>query len=321
VQIHRVRGSSLEDALRRAQRTYGEGALVVGHEVTAGGVTVAVSQKAAAREIGGASGGAGGAVPRRMEEVERRLSATGCSEAFARRVGARLGRRLDPDQHPLDLAAKAIGAMFRVARLPVSAGTTRVVCFAGNTGAGKTTGLVKLGARLVRAGRRVGLATLDSRRVGAVEQLRAYARLLGTPLAVLKADTAPSAESVGAVGHDVVLLDTTGRPDYDLPRLMQLRAALRARATEATLDSFLVLPATSSRAAALEVSESHGDLQLGGCVITKLDETRRPGPIFEHVLELGLPIAFLSDGQDIARAFHRAQPDHFADALLLGRVA
>jgi len=321
MQIHRIRGSSLEDALRRARRAYGEGALVVGHESTAGGVTLAVSQKAAAEEIGGGSEGEGGAAPQGMEEVERRLAAAGCSEGFARRVRARLGRRGDPGRHPIDRAATAIGAMFRVARLPVSPGTTRVVCFVGNTGAGKTTGIVKLGARLVRAGRRVGLATLDSRRVGAVEQLRAYARILGAPLAVLKGDTAPSAESVGAPGNDVVLLDTSGRPDYDLPRLSRLCAALRGGAAEATLDSFLVLPATSSRAAALEVSEVHGDLHFGGCVITKLDETRRPGPIFEHVLELGLPIAFLSDGQDIARAFHRARPDHLADALLLGRVA
>jgi flagellar biosynthesis GTPase FlhF len=56
-------------------------------------------------------------------------------------------------------------------------------------------------------------------------------------------------------------------------------------------------------------------------IITKIDETREPAPVLELVRELSLPVAFLSDGQDIGRDFHRARREHLADLLIRGRIA
>ena len=53
----------------------------------------------------------------------------------------------------------------------------------------------------------------------------------------------------------------------------------------------------------------------------QLDETAVPGPVHEHVLHEKLPVAFLSDGPDVARHFHRPTGEHFADLLLRGRIA
>jgi flagellar biosynthesis GTPase FlhF len=328
----------LKDALQRARRTYGEGAVVISQETAPdGGITLAVAERPpipsdqmqALREEGARTLGkvepknfpAENALPQGFVEVRERLEGSGCSAEWSRRICRRAAEQAEPGDHPMDTVGAAIGAEARIAKLPKAPGVTRVITFVGFTGVGKTTGLVKLGARLVRSQRGIGLATLDSRRVGAVEQLRAYAELLGTSLRVLKSDQDLTPEALGATGKDVILLDTTGRATNDQPRLVKFHDDLARSSRMTRLDAFLVLSATSSHAALREVSEAYGDVPLAGCVITKLDETRRPAHVLEHVIELGLPVAFLSDGQDIGRNFQRATPELLADLVLLGRLA
>jgi flagellar biosynthesis GTPase FlhF len=336
MKIHRVRGNDLRDALQRARRSYGEGALVISHETEAdGGVTLAVARRTPTRpedlrvpkplrppavEVTAETPKEPKVWPSGFQAVSKRLEATGCSDSWIERIIHQAAKRVGPDEHPMDTAGRFVGEQFHIARAPKTRGVTRVIAFVGNTGVGKTTGLVKLGARLVRGRRRVAMATLDTRRVGSVEQYRAYAELLGAPLEALTSETNLTAESIGARGQDVVLLDTSGRAEYDLPQLISLQQALAGGDGSCQLDTFLVFPAVASRDALREVTEHFGDLPFAGCVVTKLDETSRPAPVLEHVAELDLPIAFLSDGQDIGRNFHRATPELLADLLLLGRI-
>jgi flagellar biosynthesis protein FlhF len=261
-----------------------------------------------------------GALSPGFEEVRQRLLSTGCSEEWSARICERASDAADVGDHPMDTIGSTIADEVRIASLPKAPGVTRVITFVGNTGVGKTTGLVKLGARLVKARRKIGLATLDSRRVGAVEQYRAYAELLGAPLRTLNSDEILTPEALGTIGNDVVLLDTTGRPAVDQPRLVQFNEAMKKSDRSTRMDAFLVFPATASRESLLEVSEAYGDIPMAGCVITKLDETRKPSPVLEHVVDMGLPIAFMSNGQDIGRHFQRATPELLADLVLLGRI-
>lgn len=337
MQIHRVRGNDLKDALQRARRTYGESAMVISHENSPnGGITLAVAQGQKVEDgelktprLEGTHSSArvepknfpadSGLAPG-FDEVRARLERTGCSTEWATRLCKRSAEECEPGDHPMDTLSAALGHQARIAKLPKAPGVTRVIAFVGNTGVGKTTGLVKLGARLVKSKRIVSLATLDSKRVGAVEQLKAYSQLLGSSLRVLKSDQDISPEALGVPGKDVVLLDTTGRAESDPRRLVNFHDSMTKGNRMTRLDAFLVLPATSSRASLREVCEAYGDVPLAGCIITKLDETRCPSAVIEHVVELGIPIAFLSDGQDIGRNFHRATPELLADLLLLGRM-
>jgi len=337
MQIHRVRGNDLNDALRKARRTYGESAVVLSQEnAPGGGIMLAVAERPPLKNeeleaLRKESQQKFGKVEPKSfpkettlapgyEEVRARLESTGCSAEWSHELCQAAAQAGDDGDHPMDTVGAAIGEMVRIASLPKQPGITRVIAFVGNTGVGKTTGLVKLGARLVKSRRKVALSTLDSRRVGAVEQFRAYAQLLDAQLRVLKSGQTLTPEVLGAVGHDVVLLDTTGRPADDQPQLVKFHDALANSDRMTRLDTFLVLPATSSRASLREVTEAYGDIPLAGCLITKLDETRTPAPVIEHVIELGLPIAFLSDGQDIGRNFQRATPELLADLVLLGRI-
>lgn len=310
--IHRVRGQNLRDALQRARRAHGEDAVVVGRETSpSGAVTLAVANRAATptRE-------------RRDDAFERevanRLVRTGATRQLVERVAGALERIDADDRHIIDRAAQALGGLFKYAHLKRVIGAPRALAVVGPAGCGKTTSLSKLALRLVRVGRRVGLATFDTRRIGALEGLRATANLLGVPFFPLHGGKEVPAALLRS-GVEILLVDTSGRATEDVPSLTNLWRRLRAERWATT--THLVLPATSSRSALEEVRRSFDGLELSGCVLTRLDETREPAPLLEHVLDCDLPLAFLADGPDLTRHFRRADADAVADALMRGRVA
>jgi len=334
MQIHEVRGRNMRDALERAREDVGSDAVVVSHRpAPEGGVQLAVATGLAAGEDDASLAEARqrakrmldqstrGGAPTGTQDVERCMLANGASQFLVDRVCEAVAGRLDEGKHPLDLAAEEIGIVFRVARARKQPGATAVFAFVGQTGVGKTTTIAKLGARFVRGQRKVALATLDTRRVGAVEQLRAYAELLQVPLFVLSRPADLASELLQNRGLDAVLLDTTGHIDQDVESLLQLRQALLKAKLPAQIDTYLVASANTSRAALETVTETASACGPMGSILTKLDESHLPGPVLEHVLHAKLPVAFLSDGPDIAGNLHRAAPDQFADLILRGRLS
>jgi flagellar biosynthesis protein FlhF len=323
MQIHRVRGPSLKEALLRARRMLGEDAIVVSQEILPGGeIALAVAQReAAAAEVESTLFRAQKARAQEhpaLRELEQRLEHQGVSQGLVGRIVAALRTRNAAEGHVLDAAADEIGRLFPPARMGRLAGKTRVLAFTGATGVGKTTSIVKLGKRMRAAGRKVELATLDSARVGAVEQLRAWASSLELPLTVLKRGVRmnPSALASGSV--DMVLLDTTGHPRHDAELLLQLRKVFEPAPVQ--LDVHLVLAAPSSRAALEAAWKPFEELAPVACSVTKLDETQDKALALEFALEHRIPVAFVNDGPDVDLHFHRAGGDSIADLWLRGRI-
>lgn len=316
MQIHRVRGSTLKEALLRAQSEYGDEAVVIQQEpAPGGGVTLSIARKAPATSADDID-------PLELplvREVAQRLLKSGASPSLTRALCREIVTWPDPSVHVMDRAAEVIGNRFKTVKLGKLERQTRVLAFVGLTGVGKTTTLVKLAARMLRAGRRVELATLDARRVGAVEQLRAWSTTLGVPLSVLRENTRPRAEAFEGANVDVVLLDTTGHPGRDVGQLRTLAQSFLG--TRVVFDTWLVLSAGASRQSMEMVTQAYAELNPAGLVVTKLDETKEPGAVLEHALARSLPIAFLSDGPDVAAHLHRGGPEACADLLLRGRLA
>jgi flagellar biosynthesis protein FlhF len=240
-----------------------------------------------------------------------------------RRAGAR-------GAYAIDVAARALGQVFPVAPSPKvparksgaeGTGAARVIAFVGPTGVGKTTTLAKLAIRLAQAGRRVVAATMDTYRVGAVDQLRTYADLLEIP-AVVAATGDDLAEAVRERSDaDVVLVDTTGRSPRDAGNLAKLAAALERADNGVELDRYLVLSAASRPRDLDEAGRGFAATRPSALVITKLDETNEPASALEYSIYAGLGLAFLCDGQDVRAHLHRPHPDRLADLVLRGRIA
>lgn len=178
-----------------------------------------------------------------------------------------------------------------------SPGTKRRIALVGPTGVGKTTTLAKLAASLrLERGCTVGLLAADTYRIGAVEQLRSYARMLDIPLRVIR--TAEDvASALEALDHcDVVLIDTPGRSQRDKQNISELQELLAAFAPDET---HLALSAAAAPKVLREGLSAFGGIGADTLLFTKLDEAASLGPLLAIGRDAGRPIGWVTTGQGV----------------------
>ena len=191
-----------------------------------------------------------------------------------------------------------------------------MAAFIGPTGVGKTTTIAKLAALLrLRHKKEVGIISVDSYRIGAVDQLRTYASIMGLPC--LSAFTPRELQmAVGKMrDKDIVLIDTAGQSHLDRDRMKALRQLMEG-AHE--VSSHLVLSVTTEPQDMKEVARNFSILHPETYIFTKLDETRRRGTIIDQVLRLKMPISFVTDGQRVPEDILTASKRNILK-LILGR--
>lgn len=193
-------------------------------------------------------------------------------------------------------------------------GRCRVVALVGPTGVGKTTTIAKLAANYrLREKRRVGLITVDTYRVAAVEQLRTYADIIDLPMEVV-ATPREMREAVSRMSHlDLVLMDTAGRSPRDDVKIQELKSML----TEAEPDEVhLVLSSAAGAKSLLSTAEKFAGVGTTALVLTKLDEAHSLGHLVSLVRECRLPVSYLTDGQNVPDDIQVAQRGAMAERLL-----
>jgi flagellar biosynthesis protein FlhF len=184
-----------------------------------------------------------------------------------------------------------------------------VVALVGSTGVGKTTTVAKLAARfaLRHGAEHVALLTTDSFRVGAVEQLRTYAKLMGIPVRVVGGRDEIRSALEDVADRRLVLIDTAGMSQRDI-RLSEQLAVIQDGSPLAR--AYVVLSATAQRLALEEVVAAFRGARLEGCILTKLDEATDLGAALSVVVEHRLKVAFVSDGQRVPEDLRPARAHH-----------
>lgn len=176
--------------------------------------------------------------------------------------------------------------------------TGGLVALIGPTGVGKTTTIAKLAARFaLRFGNRsVALISTDSYRIGAHEQLKAYARILDVPFKFVTSRTGLD-EAIDAFSdRRLVLIDTAGMSQRDL-RLNQHLALLGSDRKD--LSTYLVISMTSRLSGLNDVVATYSKFNVKGCILTKVDESTCLGHGLDVVIRHKLPVAYVSDGQRV----------------------
>jgi flagellar biosynthesis protein FlhF len=190
----------------------------------------------------------------------------------------------------------------------------KIVAFVGPTGVGKTTAAAKLAAYLaLEKKKRVILVTTDTYRIGAVEQLRTYAGLMGLPFRVAaQAADLPSVIQENCQ-RDYILIDTAGRSQRDLEAVQDLMRFLQ-ESTE--IDRHLVLSATTKPLDMREIVDCFGVCNPDRLLFTKLDETSTLGPIFNELVRTQKPLSYIADGQRVPEDLHALRGDQIVDIVL-----
>lgn len=169
--------------------------------------------------------------------------------------------------------------------------------FIGPTGVGKTTTLAKVAARYALfQGEKVGLVTIDHYRIGAVEQMRTYAEIVDLPLEVVMMPDDIERTKKRLASCDRILVDTAGRSTGNTMQLSEM-ANLISAFTPAEI--FLVLSATTRWQDIRHIAESFKPLKYNRLIITKVDETKAAGAMLNAVYVTGLPLVYITDGQNV----------------------
>lgn len=201
-------------------------------------------------------------------------------------------------------------------------GDRRIVALVGPTGVGKTTTVAKLAAGFrIEARRRVGLLTIDTFRIAAVQQLRAYAEIMDLPMEVVEKpdQMKPALDRLGDV--DLVLIDTAGRSPRSDARIDQLVELLRSAQPDET---HLVLSSTSSAASIQLALRGFAPVRPTAAILTKLDEAPQTAGVISAVVAndnfQGVPLSYTTNGQQVPDDIATADAESLLSRLLTAKV-
>jgi flagellar biosynthesis protein FlhF len=263
-------------------------------------------------------------LPAVLSRMAARLRAQGLTEALTRVVVSRVQAELadEPGAREQEIRVSVLDALASL--LPVSPavdtaparaeGRPRVIAVVGPTGVGKTTTVAKIAADCrVRLGLRVGIVAADAYRVGAVDQLHAYAQILGAPMRAADSPSAVRSAMLDLAWCDVVLVDTAGRSHRDSPRIAEIGAVLQAARPD---DTHLVLSGASAARTLSEAAVAFHHARPTRIVLSKLDECESLGALVQAVRDSGCPVSWFTTGQDVPDDIERADAAAFARRIM-----
>jgi len=195
-----------------------------------------------------------------------------------------------------------------------AAGGRRIAALIGPPGGGKTTALAKLAVQYGVAARRpTEILSIDTQRVGAGEQLRAFAAILGVGLRTFETVGALSQALDQSGRSELILIDTPGLGPADMAHSAELACFLR---THPEMDAHLVLSCSTQSSDLTRIADRFAGFGPSKLLFTRLDETQAYGSIVNQASRLGLPVSFLTAGQRIPDDLEAAARNRILDLVL-----
>ena len=189
-----------------------------------------------------------------------------------------------------------------------------VIAFVGPTGVGKTTTLAKLAAHYAMNEKLgVGLISADTYRIAAAEQLKTYAKIMGLPVKVVSEKEEFKQALNRFSEKDLVLVDTPGKSRNDENYMGKLSDLLNVGVS---IETNLLLSLTSSRENMLDAASRFGMVNYDNIIFTKVDEAKGYGYMYDVIDQVGKPISYLTNGQNVPNDIENANPGRIARLIM-----
>ncbi len=238
-----------------------------------------------------------------------------------RAVGAEVTRSVTPGQQVVKIVHDELVKVLGETQVPIDFNTNppMTMMMVGLQGSGKTTTTAKIAKRMKeRQGKKVLLASLDTRRPAAMEQLRVLGEQVGVATLPIVAGETPvqiarRAEREGKLGgYDVLILDTAGRTHID-EELMAETAEIKAATHPHEI--LLVVDSLTGQDAVNLARSFDSRVDITGIVMTRVDGDGRGGAALSMRAATGKPIKLIGVGEkmDALEDFH---PSRIADRIL-----
>jgi flagellar biosynthesis protein FlhF len=192
----------------------------------------------------------------------------------------------------------------------------RVIAFVGPTGVGKTTCIAKLAviAKILH-NLDVGLISIDTYRLGAIDQLKIFSEITKTDMLVAY-EPAEIAKHMNTFRRkDIIFVDTAGRSPRNTEQLQKTKEFLDVVKPHET---FLVLSTTSTTKSMSEAADKFGIYNYSSFIFSKIDEAVTYGNIINMTTAHNKPAAYLSNGQTIPDDIISADAEFIANMIYTG---
>ena len=222
---------------------------------------------------------------------------------------ARRGTEWDPEAVLAETTAEI------ESRIEIAPPIGRITALVGPPGTGKTTTLIKMAVnQTIATGRSVQLISADWHRIGAAEQFRTYATILGVPFQTVDtaASLAQAIDNASSAAH--IFIDTSGLSPALIDELGMDLAGFLSRRQD--IDTHLVLTSAARQIDLEKAAERYSVYDPKRLIFTHLDETESAGPLFGVALRRSLPIAYLCQGQLIPEDIEPATKRRISESLV-----
>jgi flagellar biosynthesis protein FlhF len=187
------------------------------------------------------------------------------------------------------------------------ANNPKVVMFIGPTGVGKTTTLAKLAADFsFNKKKKIAIITIDTYRVAAVEQLKAYCEILNVPLDVIFSPVNFEPVLNKYKNYELILVDTAGRSHKNIAQMAELKSYIDY--AKVNLEIYLTLAANIKYKDMLDMVENFKKVSFHKLILTKVDESTKFGSILNLLTQIPQGVAYITNGQDVPENIEEADP-------------
>jgi flagellar biosynthesis protein FlhF len=193
-------------------------------------------------------------------------------------------------------------------------GTARIAAFIGCSGVGKTTTIAKLAVLQSRQyKKRVGLITLDNYGIAAIEELRAYAKIIGIPL--------ETAVNISELKHSInkykdkelIFIDTPGMNPQNKRLIREIKGNF---AKISDLQTHLVLSAPTKEKDLIAIADGFKEMNIHRLLFTKIDESSTYGNMLNLLVRTNIPMSFLCSGRKVPDDIEAGSTRKLVDLLL-----